>query len=271
MSAITLDDGSFIYRTPYNAALVADLKAQIPATDRQWDGATKAWRVTMQHGPLLVQLAKQYFGEHISIPAIPGELSKTRVCAIECRYIGMTKERGGDEQSAFGYVDGQWAVIFPESVLRKWFDMPKRPDEETTLYQVLMLKRDASGADVKAAFRRLSRQWHPDVCQEPGAAQVFMRIKTAYDLLSNPAQRARYDAGLKLAGTLGRQEPADTPTGYGYRSPLRCGLLLCEGNTRLKRFVVSQILAWEDICDAQGRMLSVSWPVGSDKPVESWV
>lgn len=269
MSALTFDGSALIWQTGYNPALVADFKARVPPSDRQWDAARKVWKVAPQHGPTLASLTEQYTSERIVVPAIGQVLSKTETRILEVRYIGATKDRGGNERSAFGYMGGAWAVIFPETVLRAWFDAPSRPDEETTLYQVLALKRNATGADVKAAYRRLSRQWHPDVCREPGAADVFIRIKAAYDLLADPSKRARYDAGLKLAATLGRKSEA-VETQMGYRSPLRCGLLMCEGQERLGRFVVSLILAWEDITDAGGRVLSVSWPVGADKPVEVW-
>lgn len=270
MSTLTFDGTALVYRTPYNPLLVAELKTQIPASDRQWDGTSKAWRIAPTHAPLLAALTEQYLGERIVIPTIPQPTNQTETRILEIKYIGQTKDRGGAERSAFGWANGGWTVILPENVLRDWFDAPQRPDEETTLYQVLSIKREAAGSDIKSAYRRLSRQWHPDVCREPGAAEVFMRIKSAYDLLSDPAKRARYDAGLQLAATLGRQADA-VETVSGYRSPLRCGLLMCAGIAQLARFVVSQILAWEDITDAQGRILSVSWPAGADKFVEMWV
>lgn len=269
MSTLTFDGASLVYQTPYNPGLVADFKARIPPSDRQWDGARKVWRVAPQHGPTLAQLTEQYLGERITVPTTAPTVKPSETRVLELRYIGVTKDRGGDERSAFGYMGGQWTVIFPEPVLRAWFDAPRRPDEELTLYQTLGVKRDVCGADLKAAYRRLSRQWHPDVCREPGADQVFMKIKAAYDLLSDPSKRARYDAGLALTATLGRKtEAVETLTGY--RSPLRCGLLLCDGQERLGRFVVSEILNWQDIEDAYGRVLSVSWPLGADKPVEVW-
>lgn len=277
MSTLTLDGTSLLYKTPYNPGLVADLKAQIPASDRQWDGTTRAWRVAPEHAGLLVSLTEQYLGERITVPAVNQSLSKTETRILEVRYIGQTKDRGSDERSAFGYMNGAWSVIFPETVLREWFDAPKRPDEETTLYQVLSVKRDACGADIKAAYRRLSRQWHPDVCKEPGAAEVFMKIKAAYDLLSDPRLRARYDAGLALQASFYNQtqekERLDALrcTQPGYRSPLRCGLIMCEGSERLGRFLVATIFAWEDITNAYGQTLSVSWPVGAERPVEVWL
>jgi hypothetical protein len=275
MSTLTLDNGALVWQTGYNPALVADFKTRIPPSDRQWDAARKAWRVAPQHGQTLALLTEQHLGERITVPAIGQTVNQTQTRILEVRYIGATKDRGGDERSAFGYVNGAWSVIFPEAVLREWFDAPARPDEETTLYQVLGVRKDVCGADLKAAYRRLSRQWHPDVCSEPGASEVFMRIKDAYDLLSDPSKRARYDAGLVLAASIhGQNEPVGLLNAFmplfTYRSPLRCGLLMCDGQERLARFLVSKILAWQDIEDSAGRVLSVSWPVGSDKPVEVW-
>jgi len=55
-----------------------------------------------------------------------------------------------------------------------------------------------------------------------------------------------------------------------YRSPLRCGHILAEGVESLGRFVVSRILGWEDISDAQGRVMVSSWRMGMDKPEIVW-
>ncbi len=103
-----------------------------------------------------------------------------------------------------------------------------------------------------------------------------MKIKAAYDLLSDPGKRARYNAGLTLQASLPQFGQADAAERFnarndGYRSPLRCGLLMCEGSERLNRFVVSKIFAWEDITNAYGQTLSVSWPIGAERPVEVWL
>lgn len=273
MSSLTYTNGTLIYRTPYNPGLVAALKSQVPATDRQWDNAARVWCVAPEHAQMLVSITEQYLGERITMPAIP-TLSMTETRLLDVRYIGTTKERGTDERSAFGWSDGTWSVILPEPVLRVWFDAPSRPDEETTLYQTLSVKKDADVTTIKTAYRRLARQWHPDVCREPDAATVFRTIHAAYTTLSDPSQRRRYDAGLALAATLGARTLTPAVTDIvnnltlGYRSPLRCGLLLCEGRNRAGRFVVTEILAWEDIVNEYGQTLSVSWPVGADKFVE---
>jgi len=270
MSTITLDGPVLVWRTPYNKGLLDDLKRYIPPSDRQWDGTQKAWRVSPSHANTLVELTQVHLGERIIAPTVTVRPTlETRL--VEVRYIGSSKDRGGDDRSAFGWADGGWTVMFPEKVLREWFDAPRRPDEETTLYQVLAVKQDADSQAVKQSYRRLSKQWHPDICKEPGAAEVFRRITDAYQLLSDPAKRARYDAGLRLTATLGVQRvvnPLDQL--HTYRSPLRCGLIMCEGVASLK-FVIERILAWEDITNEYGQTLNVSWPLGADRFQEAWV
>jgi molecular chaperone DnaJ len=60
-------------------------------------------------------------------------------------------------------------------------------------YEVLGVQRGASQEEIKKAFRRLARQYHPDVNREPGAAEVFKEINEAYEVLSDPDKRAMYD------------------------------------------------------------------------------
>ena len=60
-------------------------------------------------------------------------------------------------------------------------------------YQVLGIPRDATPDAIKKAFRKLSRQYHPDVHKTPGAEAKFKEINEAYEVLSDPAKRSRYD------------------------------------------------------------------------------
>ncbi|NJP07581.1 MAG: molecular chaperone DnaJ [Chloroflexaceae bacterium] len=60
-------------------------------------------------------------------------------------------------------------------------------------YEVLGVQRDASPEDIKKAFRRLVRQYHPDVNREPGAESRFKEINEAYEVLSDSQKRAMYD------------------------------------------------------------------------------
>ena len=60
-------------------------------------------------------------------------------------------------------------------------------------YQILGVSRDVDKDELKRAYRRLARQYHPDVNKEAGAEEKFKEINRAYEVLSEPETRARYD------------------------------------------------------------------------------
>ena len=60
-------------------------------------------------------------------------------------------------------------------------------------YQILGVSRDADGDTLKSAYRKLARQYHPDVNKDPGAEEKFKEIGKAYQALADPDTRARYD------------------------------------------------------------------------------
>lgn len=62
-------------------------------------------------------------------------------------------------------------------------------------YRVLGVPRDATPEQIKKAFRKLARQHHPDVSKAPDAAARMKAVNEAYSVLSDPEQRAAYDAG----------------------------------------------------------------------------
>jgi molecular chaperone DnaJ len=63
-------------------------------------------------------------------------------------------------------------------------------------YSVLGVPRDASQEDVKRAFRRLARETHPDANPgDPQAEAGFREVAEAYEVLSDPERRRRYDRG----------------------------------------------------------------------------
>ncbi len=71
-------------------------------------------------------------------------------------------------------------------------------------YKVLGVRRKATPAEIKAAFRELARQNHPDVAGEANKDQ-FIAIKEAYEVLSDPERRSSFDAALTYTETIARQ------------------------------------------------------------------
>jgi hypothetical protein len=63
-------------------------------------------------------------------------------------------------------------------------------------YAVLGVLRDALDDEIKAAYRRLAREWHPDASDDPKAAERFQEINEAKDVLLDPEQRAEHDRRL---------------------------------------------------------------------------
>ena len=60
-------------------------------------------------------------------------------------------------------------------------------------YQILGVSKDADANTLKSAYRKLARQYHPDVNKDPGAEDKFKEIGKAYEALADPETRARYD------------------------------------------------------------------------------
>src|SRR3712207_816381 len=75
----------------------------------------------------------------------------------------------------------------------------------TSLYDTLGVSKTASADEIKKAYRKLARQYHPD--RNPGdekAEERFKQVQTAYDVLSDPEKRKQYDA---FGSANGRRAP----------------------------------------------------------------
>lgn len=60
-------------------------------------------------------------------------------------------------------------------------------------YDILGVSKDASDDEIKHAYRKLSKKWHPDINKAPDAEEKFKEINEAYETLSDPQKRANYD------------------------------------------------------------------------------
>ena len=75
-------------------------------------------------------------------------------------------------------------------------------------YKIMGVARDALADDIKRAYRRLARKYHPDVSKEKDAEERFKEIGEAYEVLRDPEKRAAYDAlGTRKPGEEFRPPP----------------------------------------------------------------
>lgn len=97
-------------------------------------------------------------------------------------------------------------------------------------YDVLGVKRDAKEAEIKAAYRRLARKYHPDVSKEPHAEQNFKEVGEAYEVLRDPKKRQAYDqlganwrAGQDFQPPPGWRDSHYTGPGFSHRTFSQAG------------------------------------------------
>jgi curved DNA-binding protein CbpA len=78
-------------------------------------------------------------------------------------------------------------------------------------YEILEVGRDASPVEIRRAYRRLARRYHPDVNAGADARARFDELSQAYEVLHDPQQRARYDRASAGGGArAGRPRPASS-------------------------------------------------------------
>ena len=98
--------------------------------------------------------------------------------------------------------------------------MARTPD----YYKTLGVDKKASPDEIKKAYRKLARQYHPDTNKDAGAEEKFKEVSEAYDVLSDPEKRKRYDRGglFTAAGPFGGGAAAarPRPTSALLRHPL---------------------------------------------------
>jgi len=84
-------------------------------------------------------------------------------------------------------------------------------------YNVLGIKQNANLNEIKSAYRSLTKQYHPDKNPSPDANDKFSKINNAYEVLSDPEKRKKYDLygekGLEENNSGGGMDPFDI---FGY-------------------------------------------------------
>src|SRR6202047_2308599 len=91
-------------------------------------------------------------------------------------------------------------------------------------YKVLGVERAAGADQIKTAYRRLARKYHPDVSKEPNAEARFKEVQEAYEVLKDPEKRAAYDQlGSQWKSGEQFRPPPDWGSGFEFRGGPRQG------------------------------------------------
>ena len=112
------------------------------------------------------------------------------------RQLGQFGFASPDQQQAGTAGTGQPKPTEGEPTESLDKERPSAFIELEDLYAILKVERSATASDIKSAYRRLARLYHPDHNTEDNAAEVFAHIAKAYSVLGDPKRRVWYDKML---------------------------------------------------------------------------
>jgi len=263
----------FEFRFPYDPAAVEWLKRNIPGAARKpvyiekEDGSRKFshWAISTEYKDDILAMCQSIRQQ----PVITGEFgaAKTVTKKLRVEYVGLPRDRGGIV-TASGAINREWLVTFTLESLKEYFNFNILPSGVQDKYSVLGVRRTASGAEIKDAWKKLVKQWHPDVCTEEDAEKQFIAVQEAYELLKNPLTRRKYDASLKLTDNQPERRKDDVT--LGWRPPMRCGWITVEAIETLGKYVVNKIISWDEITE-NGLTMVTSWDMSLNDYRIDWV
>ncbi len=91
--------------------------------------------------------------------------------------------------------------------------------KEKNFYDILELRKDASGEKIRKQYRNLAKQYHPDKNDSPSAKEKFIEITKAYETLGDDSKKREYDESLRFGGIDGGQRTAFPFQQQGHHHP----------------------------------------------------
>lgn len=185
-------------------------------------------------------------------------------------YVGAARTRSDGASRANAWCAGGWNVKIADITLRDWFSgVSAQQFTDATRYGVLGISQTATDDEIRKAYFRMAKQWHPDVCKESNANEIFLRIKESYEVLRDPRKRQKYDVGLAFQSKTPKEKRHNFT--QEFYPPLRCGIVTLAGiQIGRTKFYADKILAWRD--DVQnGKTRVASWAKDSKMFETRWV
>jgi DnaJ-class molecular chaperone len=127
-------------------------------------------------------------------------------------------------------------------------------------YKILGINKNASLDETKKAYRTLAKKYHPDVCKEPDAELKFKEIQEAYDVLSNPETRERYDNPQPFRGfafPFGMDDPFGVMDSFMRKERTRVFSTI---QTQMEVDYLDMILGGEKIITIDGETVALKIP-----------
>lgn len=270
----------------YNQQFINRIKANVPSHLRVWDHSHKRWifhpttyriisnmleNLRQMGFNVIIEQAEFFANASNYVPVIKEE-------TLDIHYIGRVYRRNNSEESAYGWYNDGWNVVFINNALQDYFKVSTTSVDATNYYNALIVNETATHDQIKRAYRVVVKQWHPDICSEPNAREQFEIIQKAYETLISPDKRARYDLGLKLErdfnllASKGKINNTNYDTNEVVFNPMiKCGRFTVRSERIIGRVYVHQILDIDSITNASGQVMTTTWKEGDSVFTTRWV
>ncbi|MHA2218378.1 MAG: J domain-containing protein [Candidatus Hodarchaeales archaeon] len=248
----------------YNATpkgMLPEIKKSISKYNRRYCPETKRWYFDKSELGWISQIIKRN-GLDIIVTDLGGE---TEINTQEFRIEWVEQQQSRRYIMPYAlYLKNRFIAEIPyNEMVRYWQENPYSRQkvfsaESNNFYKLLEVTNTATTEEIKSSYRQLARQFHPDISTEPDAHELFVRINSACEVLSDPKQRKKYDAAIKFSQLTNKpQNRYKNFTG----PPVTCGRIKGSGRFHLGLFKIDTILKWQDVIKDGKIMCSIYNPM----------